>query len=367
MPALVDTDLKRLICGEKPTISGIGEEYIQPCSIDLALLGKQIFWVTSEAPLFTDGGLCTEEFIDKFATYEFNLEEDDVPIALGQCYIAKLDVECNLKPGTWLYANPKSTTGRNFVQTRLLTNRPHRYDKTPETGYKGGLWISINATCFNHVISKGDTLMQVRVYDGGRSKLAPTILNHLQENEGLVTNGDCTIGTSGLRLHIDLAGEQAFAVANDYRAPIRWGAKAHYRPRDYFQTKPLVDGKVLVIEPGQAVLVCTKEQIAIPPDICAELEPIRWDIGALQVHLAGFFDPEFGWHVDRSARGASIVLEIINLGRCPIAIQDGQEIGNMIFERMAGIPERGYGKVGNHYQLQRGVRFAKQFGEWDLP
>ena len=104
----------------------------------------------------------------------------------------------------------------------------------------------------------------------------------------------------------------------------------------------------------------SREAVAIPHDHAAEMSPYLTLAGEFRVHYAGFFDPGFG--MGEQGRGARGVLEV----RCheaPFALEHGQCVGRLVYERMSSQPERLYGTgISSNYQGQ-GLKLAKQFIE----
>ncbi|MGZ8994911.1 MAG: dCTP deaminase domain-containing protein, partial [Rhodospirillales bacterium] len=82
-----------------------------------------------------------------------------------------------------------------------------------------------------------------------------------------------------------------------------------------------------------------------------------------RVHYAGFFDPGFGYAGSGGA-GSRAVLEIRSF-EVPFALRDGQLVGRLVYERLAGVPDKLYGTaIGSSYQRQ-GLMLAKQFKRLD--
>ena len=82
-------------------------------------------------------------------------------------------------------------------------------------------------------------------------------------------------------------------------------------------------------------------------------------VGEFRVHYAGFFDPGFGF-ADAGGAGSRGVLEV----RCheaPFALEHGQSVGRLVYERMTAVPEQLYGAdLKSNYQGQ-GLKLAKHF------
>ena len=97
----------------------------------------------------------------------------------------------------------------------------------------------------------------------------------------------------------------------------------------------------------------------VPPDYAAEMAPYLAMVGEFRVHYAGFFDPGFG-HAGAGGAGSRGVLEV----RCheaPFALDHGQIVGRLVYERMAERPDILYGRdIGSNYQGQ-GLKLSKHF------
>lgn len=91
----------------------------------------------------------------------------------------------------------------------------------------------------------------------------------------------------------------------------------------------VADGEFLVIEPGEMVLGITREKITLADNISGRLEGrSRFARFGLAVHVtAGFMHPGISNHQ---------VLEIVNLGRTPLALYPETRICQFVFERCDG-------------------------------
>ena len=131
----------------------------------------------------------------------------------------------------------------------------------------------------------------------------------------------------------------------------------HYAPSDFWEPVEARDGRI-VLDPGAFYILVSRESVAIPPDYAAEMAPYLAMVGEFRVHYAGFFDPGFGHGT--AGQGARGVLEV----RCheaPFALEHGQTVGRLVYERMSARPERLYGQdIASNYQGQ-GLKLAKQF------
>ena len=98
------------------------------------------------------------------------------------------------------------------------------------------------------------------------------------------------------------------------------------------------------LAPGEFCLAETREIFNLPDFIAAQfvLKSSRAREG-LEHLLAGFCDP--GWH------GSRLTMELTNARRYhSIAIWPGMKIGQMVFQRMQGIPASTYAVTGRYNQ-----------------
>ena len=106
------------------------------------------------------------------------------------------------------------------------------------------------------------------------------------------------------------------------------------------------------LAPGEFCLAETREIFNLPDFIAAQfvLKSSRAREG-LEHLLAGFCDP--GWH------GSRLTLELTNARRYhSIGIWPGMKIGQMVFQKMDGIPARTYAVTGR-YNMDEAVTASK--------
>src|SRR4029077_7594809 len=99
-------------------------------------------------------------------------------------YIVPLLEEVNLPEDIWGKANPKSTTGRLDIFTRLITDYGAEFDRVPP-GYKGKLYAEIVSRTFTVGIRAGMRLSQLRFVRGNPDSRDSTI-RKLEMEETLV-------------------------------------------------------------------------------------------------------------------------------------------------------------------------------------
>jgi dCTP deaminase len=350
--------LKRLLDqGREVTASEpFAKGQIQPASIDLRL-GPVAYRVRAS---FLPGPAATVE--DKLKTvfmHEIDLSEGAV-LEAGCVYIVPLLERAAFSPRVSGGANPKSSTGRIDVFTRLITDYAPSFDRV-EAGYRGPLYAEICPQTFPVLVRKGSRLNQLRIRHGSPS-FSDTQLRRLHEQAPLV-DGEPNIN-DGLALSIDLKGNADVGRRIGFRAKKHTGLIDVDRvgaldPADYWEPIEANVRGDMVLDPDEFYILVSRERVAIPPDHAAEMVPFNPLVGEFRVHYAGFFDPGFGYELGGapSARG---VLEVRSR-EVPFILEHGQIIGRLVFERLTDPPPEGYGEgLGSNYQRQ-GLKLSKHF------
>jgi dCTP deaminase len=350
-------DQGREITASEPFAKG----QIQPASIDLRL-GSVAYRVRAS---FLPGPAATVE--DKLKTvfmHEVDLTNGAV-LEAGCVYIVPLLERAAFSPRISGGANPKSSTGRIDVFTRLITDHAPSFDRV-EPGYRGPLYAEICPQTFPVLVRKGSRLNQLRIRHGSPS-FSDTALRRLHEQSPLVSfdgfDGEPNID-AGLALSIDLKGGADAGRRIGFRAKKHTGLIDVDRvgaldPADYWEPIEANPRGDLVLDPDEFYILVSRERVAIPPDHAAEMVPFNPLVGEFRVHYAGFFDPGFGHEPGKppSARG---VLEVRSR-EVPFILEHGQVIGRLVFERLTDPPPEGYGEgLGSNYQRQ-GLKLSKHF------
>ena len=258
-------------------------------------------------------------------------------------------------------ANPKSSTGRLDIFTRLITDRGRAFDEVP-VGYQGPLYAEIVPRTFSVIVRQGSRLSQIRFRRGSAGSSAAN-LRRLQEQHRLVDDEHAVIRGDGIAVTLDLAG-------HGERGLVGWKAKKHaelvdvdardrYEPLDFWDPITLRPGRGLVLDPADFYVLATREAVMVPPDHAAEMMAYDTQVGEFRVHYAGFFDPGFGYD-PAGGQGSRAVLEVRSRD-VPFVLEHGQTVGWLRYERLAAPPDRLYGMpLGSHYQGQ-GLRLGRQF------
>ncbi len=348
--------LKRLIRARREILAteDIEDAQVQPASIDLRL--GPVAWRV-RASFLPGPNATVEEKLPAVFMHEIDLTNGAV-LETGCVYIVPLLEHADFSARVSGTANPKSSTGRIDVFTRLITDRGQAFDRI-EAGYRGQLYAEISPRTFPVLVRKGSKLNQLRIRNGSPI-FTDTQLRRLHAESPLV-DGIADID-NGLALSIDLMGEAGQRIG--------WRAKRHtgvidvdkrggLNPLDFWDPIEAQASGNMVLDPDEFYILVSREAVAIPPDHAAEMVPFNPLVGEFRVHYAGFFDPGFGYEAGRppSARG---VLEVRSR-EVPFILEHGQVIGRLVFERLTDPPPEVYGQgIGSNYQRQ-GLKLSKHF------
>ncbi|MCA0433699.1 MAG: 2'-deoxycytidine 5'-triphosphate deaminase [Proteobacteria bacterium] len=332
-------------------------DQIQPASLDLRL-GPKAYRV--RASFLPGPRQKVEEKIRQLSLHEIDLREGAV-LETGCVYIVPLQESLALPQGVAAAANPKSSTGRLDIFTRVIANFAQEFDKVPD-GYEGPLFAEISPRTFPILAREGSRLSQIR-FRSGASLASDELIHALHAAEPLIASGEANID-GGLALTVDLSamgeGWPVGFRAKRHSALVDVDRKAALDVLDYWE--PLWQTGSLILDPDQFYILASKEAVRVPPTHAAEMVPFNPLVGEFRVHYAGFFDPGFG-HASGQGEGARAVLEVRS-HEVPFILEDGQIIGRLVYEPLTGKPERVYGEVGSNYQKQ-GLKLSKHFKAFD--
>ena len=329
-------------------------DQIQPASLDLRL-GEWAYRV--RASFLPGPGQSMDERLFALALHRFSLREGAV-LETGCVYIAPLLETLALPAGIAAQANPKSSTGRLDVFTRVIAEGTRQFDMVPE-GYAGPLYAEISPRTFPVLVRTGSRLCQIR-FRSGPLVLSDALIADLHRREALVTTGEPDIDR-GIALSVDLSGLDPSGLVG-FRAKRHSGLididrKDALEVLDYWE--PIRQRRSLILDPDQFYILASKEAVRVPPSHAAEMVPFNPLMGEFRVHYAGFFDPGFG-HSSGGGEGARAVLEVRS-HEVPFILEDGQFIGRLVYEPLTEPSEQVYGQgIGSNYQRQ-GLKLSKHF------
>jgi dCTP deaminase len=337
---------------------GVNEEQIQPSSIDLRL-GPVAYRV--RASFLSARHSTVEARLQSFNMHQIDLAQGAL-FERGCIYIVPLKEELALPPHLSGKCNPKSTTGRLDIFTRVITDRSMHFDVI-DPGYSGRLYAEVAPRTFGVLVRENTRLSQLRLTLGSGHH-SDSDLSDLQSREQLVYDPDEQPVEAhirnGLRISVDLqgvAGSEIIGYRARKHASIIDLEKIRYYPAlDYWEPIPRNAARQLILDPEDFYILASREKVRIPPDYAAEMVPYDPSVGEFRIHYAGFFDPGFGCE----EKGTRAVLEVRS-HEVPFLLEDGQVVATLIYERLIASPERLYGPgIGSSYQSQ-GLALSKHF------
>lgn len=343
-------------CGAVIPAVAPDRDQIQPASIDLRL-GEVAYRVRAS---FLPGPEATvAERIDELKLHEFALGDGAV-LETGCVYIVPLMESLALPDHLAALANPKSSTGRLDVFTRVIADHTRGFDRIC-AGYRGPLYAEISPRTFPVLVRERSRLSQLR-FRCGHPAVTGAALTALHRREHLV-DADAPDLSDGVPLGVDLVGFGPERLIG-YRAKRHTGVidvdrRASYEAADFWEAIRGRRARNLVLDPGEFYILASKDAVQVPPDHAAEMVPFDPMVGEFRVHYAGFFDPGFG-HADAGGHGARAVLEVRS-HEVPFIIEHGQTVGRLCYERMLAPPDTVYGRgIGSNYQAQS-LKLSKHF------
>ncbi len=336
---------------------------VQPASLDLRL-GDVAYRVRAS---FLPGTTTVAERIDELKLHEFALTDGAV-LETGCVYIVPLQESLALPDDIAAAANPKSSTGRLDVFTRVIADETRGFDQI-EAGYHGPLYAEISPRTFPVLVREGSRLSQIR-FRYGHALLEPEALRALHARERLVDAEEADVG-EGVAVSVDLTGVGGrLEGSGQPRAIIGYRAKRHsavidvdrrngYQVDDFWEPIAARADKSLILDPNEFYILASKEAVQVPPDYAAEMVPFDPLVGEFRVHYAGFFDPGFGY-AGAGGQGARAVLEVRSR-EVPFILEHGQTVGRLVYEKMLARPDTLYGQgIGSNYQAQS-LKLSKHF------
>ena len=339
----------------------ITEAQIQPASLDLRL-GPVAYRVRAS---FLPGKSCTvDERVRDLGMSSIDLRPGAV-FERHCTYIVPLMEELFLPEDISGKANPKSTTGRLDIFTRLITDYGTEFEGVAQ-GYKGKLYVEVVPRTFSVQVREGMRLNQLRLVRGNPLPLREDFtLGKLHGQEPLAYTADDTPLESefdrGLLISLDLirgGGSPVVGYRAKSHAPLVDLAQIdYYDPEEFWE--PLPSTRRIILNPGDFYILVSKEKVSIPPNLAGVMTAYDPSMGEFRIHYAGFFDPGFGYGLD-PGKGTHAVLEVRS-HEVPFVIEDGQTVGRLEYERLMETPDKIYGvSIGSSYQSQ-GVSLSKQF------
>ena len=310
---------------------------------------------------------------DRFDDFKIDLSHGAV-LEKGRIYVIPLLEAIDLRSEVAAFANPKSSTGRLDILTRLIADEATIFDQVRE-GYKGDLYLEVAPRSFSVVVKTGTRLNQLRFRRTRGEEPKPITSSDwrqlLEEGQIVNFNGDeikqKSIQRGVLPFTVDLEGAATEGALIGYRAKKHTKRidleKRDYDPLDFWEPIRFHKTSSLILAPDEFYILMTKEAIAVPPDYAAEMLPYDTRAGEFRVHYAGFFDPGFGWNARTNKAGSSRGVLEVRSHEVPFLLEHGQTVGWLRYERMAARPNQLYGEDSNSNYQGQGLKLAKQFAQ----
>ncbi|PYN21913.1 MAG: 2'-deoxycytidine 5'-triphosphate deaminase [Candidatus Rokuibacteriota bacterium] len=366
---LTDRDLRGAVRdGWIVAAAPLVDEQFQPASLDLRLgpvayqLRASFLPYRESVSERLEGGANNDLVIDRISL------EGGATLQRGSVYLVPLLESLALPATVRGRSNPKSTTGRLDVFTRVVTDGTPRFDEI-QSGYRGALYLEVSPQSFPVRVHAGASLNQLRLLEGPTSMSDAGLAALYGQTPLLYDDDDRPVPiervafNDGLCMGIDLSGRTTGGVIG-YRAhpnppAVDLARVGHYDASEFWEPikAPVRDGYIL--EANRFYILVSKERIRVPPEFAAEMVVYDAGAGEIRTHYAGFFDPGFGFG-DGSILGTKVVMEV-RAREVPFMVYDGQTSFKVWFERLRGRPERVYGVgLASSYQHQT-LSLSKHF------
>lgn len=342
---------------------------VQPASLDLRL-GAQAYQLRASFLPWAETvqtRLRQTNLVDEFVIDRIRLD-GGATLQTGSVYLVPLVESLQLPEAIRGRCNPKSTTGRLDIFTRVITDRSDRFDEIAP-GYKGPLYLEIAPQSFPIRVQAGASLSQVRLLTGS-SAVSDTALRKLYRTTPLLYDDDGRpLPVRDVRMHdglgmsIDLSGRATDGLIG-YRAhpnpPVVDVSKvAFYDPSEFWEPIKRPNRDSFILEANRFYILVSKERIRVPPGYAAEMVVYDAGAGEIRTHYAGFFDPGFGYG-DGSVLGTKVVMEV-RAREVPFLVYHAQTFFKVEFEKLGAVPNRVYGVgLASSYQHQA-LTLSKQF------
>ena len=367
---LVDRDLRLAVReGWIRAAEPITDTQVQPASLDLRL-GPIAYQLRASFLPFrqTVQSRLGEELGDSDLVIDRLSLAAGATLQRGSVYLVPLVESLALPPELRGRSNPKSTTGRLDIFTRVITDGTPRFDEI-RPGYRGGLYLEVSPQSFPVRVHAGASLNQLRLLAGQTSmsdaELARTYGETplLYDDDGRPIPIERAVFNDGLCMGVDLSGRLTDGIigyrANPNPPAVDLARVDHYDPAEFWEPIKRPARDAYILEANRFYILVSKERIRVPPEFAAEMVVYDAGAGEIRTHYAGFFDPGFGFG-DGSVLGTKVVMEV-RAREVPFMVYDGQTSFKVWFERLRGRPERVYGVgLGSSYQHQT-LTLSKQF------
>ena len=337
-------------------VEPIRDDQYQPASLDLRL-GPVAYRVRAS---FLPGKNATvKQRLEDLAMHEMDISNGGV-LERSCVYIIPLLEGLSLRSRMSALGNPKSSTGRLDVFTRLITDYGTEFDRVREQ-YKGPLYAEVSPRTFSILVRKGSKLSQIRIRRGNPPS-TDEAMRRLQQEVELVESVDRDEIRNGVPVSVDVRGGSSGLIgyrAKNHAGLIDVDKVQHYDVHEYWEPVYAPRRGGLVLDPDDFYILASEKPVKIPPTHAAEMVAYDTLVGEFRVHYAGFFDPGFG-HAAAGGEGARAVLEVRSY-ELPFVIEHGQVVGRLTYERLTAQPNRLYGSSASSSYQGQGIALSKHF------
>jgi dCTP deaminase len=341
----------------------ISHENIQPASLDLRL-GEVAYRVRCS---FLPGDDDVETRLKELTIDRLDLRGDGVVLETNRPYLVPLKEELNLPAGVRAKANPKSSTGRLDVFTRVITDHSHRFDEIAD-GYQGRLYLEVVPLSFTVRVREDLALNQLRL-SVGHGELTDAEIRQFHRRQPLlyvddrpVPDNEITV-SNGLFLSLDLRGDSNGHVgyrAREHAPLLDMTLTGSIDPDPYWESVRREGADRVMLTEKKFYLLMSEEAVVIPPSLASEMSAYDPTSGELRTHYAGFFDPGFGYDSEGRFHGSKAALEV-RAHDVPFMIEHGQRVCKVTFERMLEEPTILYGRDPRSSYQRQSQALGKHF------
>lgn len=349
--------LLRELC-ESGYITGVGEQYLNPASIDLPL-SKEAYRL--ESIFLPQNGEKVRDLLSLVGATPHDLRN---PCEVGVPYLIRVEGTWKLPSVVYGYVNPKSSTGRIGFFCRTVADGVDMYEALVGPGWSGELWMLVRPDYFPVLVRPGLALSQLRLFDG-KSFLDELRIELAIVNFGLLFKKDCEkLSPQEERRHADSflltlhVGEEMGWECHGTRKILDMSKVGFYDPLDFFKPIRVTNG-TYILRKGGFYILTTRERVMVPPHLSAELRAIDPRLGEFRSHAAGYIDPGWGFGEKGEVCGRPITLEVIP--QEDMLVRDGQTVARIRYEHMKEISETLYDAAASNYTDQLAARLSKHF------
>jgi dCTP deaminase len=365
---LASQDIRALIQDNILQVPNFDEARIQPSSFE-PTIGDEIFILDTDTGIFRPRP--NEQVYRSLLQLPMRQRakvniSNGFEIKRGYSYLIPLNEKIHMFDNLHVKSSPKSSFGRLFLETRLISDYTSTFDEINHyttSGKEVSSWLLAQPLPFNLIIYPGLSLNQLRFINGYEAMLTSKELQKIQilwnrEGDNLVPAHQ--VVTDGLAIHLDLSGKNTQGIvglrARHNPMAIDLSKIKEYEAEEFFEPIKM-DGQNIKIKRGEYYLFASSEVLKVPKDHNVELRAHSHVGFNGPMHFAGFVDNGFV---------GDLVFEVRSDELSTIMLEHDMPISKLdVFK--TNVPDKLYGEnIGSNYQLQIGVRPAKFFKPFDF-